>query len=406
MATVRYSLLRGITQTIKINSRSIFWKSVISFCPHAKLRQEFNCNIRACSALFTDEKARDLLDERAIFVHDIPSKTPNIKEKMWEYFSSFGEVENVRRKGPDMMFVSFRSVESAKKALKEKHFFEGRWVTTLPNVKRGLWKGNSCKIKVEGVPQSMSEEELTSYFSKFGTVTNIDFIVLDPDTLKRKDYCFVGFSKIDEAKKAALVQEHKVSENCLKVYLSNSKFSAVENTTEIIARSLPQDITVNDLKEYFEQFGAIEKIDLICQTLARPHTTYAFVAFQSPCSVEHASENLIHTICSKKAVVQKSALPYPIKNGDRKLFIEGFQPNTDPERVREYFEEFGKLEYINKTAIRPTGKTHIVFKSSASLQHVLRLKEHVLDGCRLRIRPVSWRKPMTLTEMVELNDRS
>ena len=406
MAYCSFFLVRGTPKTLNLRlyTRRMPCQNSMSFWRLSKSRLEFT-GFRTFSSLLSDEKKRDLLDERAIFIRDIPPKTPNIKEKIREYFSSFGEVENVRRKGADMMFVSFRSVESAKKALKQKHFFEGRWMTTLPNVKKGMWRGHSCKIKVEDVPQSMSEEEITSYFSKFGTVTSVDFIILDPETLKRKDFCFVGFSKMSEAKKAALVQIHKIGENSCKVYLSTSKFSAVENTKEIIVRSLPQDITVDELKEYFEQFGAIEKIDLICQTLARSHTTYAFVAFQSPCSVEQASDNLIHTICGKKAIVQKSALSYPIKNGHRKLFVEGFQPNTDPEHVREYFEEFGKVEYINKTAIRPTGKTYIVFKSSASLQHVLQLKEHALDGCNLKIRPVSWKRPMTLTEMTELNGR-
>jgi len=409
------NVYKRILQTTNVNygqpSRNIFRKSAISVRQHKLARpgRASNCVTRVQSTLFSDEKERDLLDKRVIFVRDVPAKTPNIKGKIRTYFSSFGEVENVRRIEQGMLFVSFKSVESAHKALKTKHFFEGQWITVLPNVVKGIWKEKSCKIKVDEVPQSMSEKELTSYFSKFGTVTNVDFIILDPDTLERKKFCFIEFSSLNEAKKVANVQEHKVGVNCLKVSLSTSKLSAVKSTKEIIVRSLPHDITVNDLKEYFKQFGALEQIDLICQTLARPHTTYAFVTFQSPYAAEQASESLIHRICGKKTVVQKSALSYRIKNGDRKLFVEGFQPNTDPEQVRKYFEEFGKLEHIKKTAIRPTGKTYIVFKSKASVQHVLRLKEHVLDGCHLRIRPVSWRKPdflTTLIEMAELNEKT
>ena len=412
-AVFRFPLLRGILQKSRSNcqppTRSIFWKSTTSNRRHTKpWRDSCSCSIRVQSTLFTDEKERELLDDRVIYVRDIPAKTPDMKQKLRQYFSSFGEVDYVRRIQKDMVFVSFKSVDSAKKALNAKHFFEGQWITTLPNVKRGSWKGKSCKIKVENVPQSLPEEELTKYFSKFGTVRNVDFIILDPDSLKRKDFCFVEFSNLDEAKEAAAVQDHRVGINYLKVHLSTSKFSAVKNSKEIIVRSLPQNVTVDDLKKYFEKFGALDQIDLICQTLARPHTTYAFVTFQSPCAAEQASESLIHSIGGKKTVVQKSALPYPIKNGDRKLFVEGFQPHTDPEQVRAYFEKFGELEYINNTAIRPTGKTCIIFKSKTSLQHVLQLKEHAIDGCNLRIRPVSWRKTDFLTsliEMAEINEK-
>ena len=416
MASYRFPVLHGILKSIRnlttMNyrspSRSILWTSAISVRQEKVSRRpghESRCIRRVNSTLFSDESERDLLDERIIFVRDVPGETPNVNEKLREYFSSFGEVENVWRVKQNMLFVLFRSAKSANKALKEKHFFEGQWITALPNVKKGNWKGKSCKIKVDNVPQSMSEEELVSYFSKFGTVTNVDFIIIDPDTLERKGFCFVEFSNLGEAKEAALLKEHVIGPSILNVSLSRSKSSAVKNPTEIIVRSLPHDITIVDLREYFEQFGALEQIDLICQALARRHTTYAFVKFQSPCATEQASKHLIHTICGKKTVVQKSALSYPIKNGDRKLFVDGFQSNTDPEKVRSYFETFGKIEHINKTAIRPTGKTYVVFKSQASLQHVLRLKEHVLDGCRLRIREVSWRKPDLLSTVMTTIER-
>lgn len=419
MASVRgpflFGILKHVRTSTKINpcqpSKSIFWTLSVSPRPYKprKLGHESNFFLSSDhSSLFSDETGRELHDERVIFVCDVPRKTPDIKGKLRKHFSLFGEVEKVSRIRQDMMLVSFRSVESASKALKEKHLLEGQWITTLPNVKKGNWKGKSSKIKVENVPQNMSKEELVNYFSEFGSVTSVDFIFIDPDTLQRKSFCFVEFSSMDEAKKAAMVEDHKVGVRSLKVSLSTSKLSAVKNSKEIIVRSLPHDITLDDLKEYFEQFGSLEQIDLIYQALARPHTIYAFVKFESPHAAEQASATLIHRICDKKTVVQKSALPYPIKNGDRKLFVEGFQPGTDPEKVRAYFEEFGKLEHVNKTAIHPTGKTFVVFKSKVSLQHVLQQKEHVLDGRNLRIRPVLWRKPeiesiqlMNMDELIE-----
>ena len=381
--------------------RSLTFKTSAFVCQRKPLKSKGkNCVSFEHSSLFSDERESHFREERAVFVRDVPRETPGIKVKLRDYFSSFGEVECVWRIRQDMMLVSFVSVESVCRVLKEKHFFQGQWITTLPNVKKGCWKGKSCKIKVDNVPQCMSKEELVKYFSKFGNVTDIDFIILDPDTLKRKDFCFVEFSNMSEATGAALVEQHKVGHSWLRVSLSSSKLSAVKNPNEIIVRSLPHGVTVDSLKEYFQQFGDLEQVDLICQALARPHTSYAFVKFQSPCVVEKVTDNLVHIICGKRTVVQKSALLYPIKNGESKIFVEGFQPQTNPERVRAYFEQFGKVKHIIETAICPTGKTFVTFKSKASLQHVLRQKEHVLDGSNLRVRAVSWRKLDLMTAMI------
>lgn len=66
----------------------------------------------------------------------------------------------------------FSSIESAKEVLKEKHFFKGQWITTLPKVNKGCWKGKSYKVKVDNVLQSVSEEQLVNlFFYRFGIVT-------------------------------------------------------------------------------------------------------------------------------------------------------------------------------------------------------------------------------------------
>lgn len=62
----------------------------------------------------------------------------------------------------------------------------------------------------------MSEQELVNYFSQFGFVTNVDFIIIDPETLQGKSLCFVQFSSMDETKKAATVEDHKVGVSAIK----------------------------------------------------------------------------------------------------------------------------------------------------------------------------------------------
>lgn len=57
------------------------------------------------------------------------------------------------------------------------------------------------------------------------------------------------------------------------VFINIHKLGAVKNSQEIIVCSLPHGVTVDDFRDYFEQFGAVELIDLMCKALAGPHTT-------------------------------------------------------------------------------------------------------------------------------------
>ena len=123
MASFRFPVLHGIlkgirnptTMNYRSPSRSILWTSAISVRQEKVSRpgHESRCFRRVNSTLLSDESERDLLDKRIIFVRDAPGETPNVKEKLREYFSIFGEVENVWRVKQDMLFVPITSAKSA-----------------------------------------------------------------------------------------------------------------------------------------------------------------------------------------------------------------------------------------------------------------------------------------------------
>lgn len=75
MAYSSFSLVRGIPKTLNLRlyTRRMPCQKSISFWHLSKSRLEFT-GFRAYSSLLSDEKKRDLLDERAIFIRDIPPK--------------------------------------------------------------------------------------------------------------------------------------------------------------------------------------------------------------------------------------------------------------------------------------------------------------------------------------------
>ena len=92
----------------------------------------------------------------------------------------------------------------------------------------------------------------STIFSKFGTITIVDFILLDPDTLERENFCFSEFVC---CQKATSGEQHKVGQRYFTVSLT-CKSSAVKITSEIIVCSLPH-VSINLLVVYRESVNLI-----------------------------------------------------------------------------------------------------------------------------------------------------
>lgn len=149
-----------------------------------------------------------------------------------DYFSQFGEVveaevarqNNGRSKGYG--FVTFKTVEGATKAANQpEHDLDGR--TVRANFARKRSQGGrklppGKKLYIGNLPWKLNEEEMTSYFEKFGKVEDVFLSVVKYASPvegypQHKGFGFVTFVTEEGANKAVNSKEHLLKNNRLSV---------------------------------------------------------------------------------------------------------------------------------------------------------------------------------------------
>lgn len=61
-------------------------------------------------------------------------------------------------------------------------------------------KNKTCKLFCGGLPHALTEDQLSEYFSQYGTINNFEFIY-DKGTQQRKHFCFIVFQDSDAVEK-------------------------------------------------------------------------------------------------------------------------------------------------------------------------------------------------------------
>jgi len=139
-------------------------------------------------------------DERKLFVGGLPqdAKDPEIRE----YFGKYGEIDVITLKTDQntgrsrgFAFVVFKSVEGVDAACAEPNH-------TVKNKKVAVKKAQAKqgKVYVGKLKAELSDDEIKTHFSQFGTIANIEQ-PFDKTKNERKNFCFITFEKEEVAKR-------------------------------------------------------------------------------------------------------------------------------------------------------------------------------------------------------------
>ncbi|MCL4122944.1 UNVERIFIED_CONTAM: hypothetical protein GTU68_004490 [Idotea baltica] len=126
----------------------------------------------------------------------------NLSEQLNEYFSKFGEVENISVKtNPNtgrsrgFAFIVFTNTDSIDSILDgTDHIINGRKVDAKKAIAR------TGKIFVGGLKAELSDDDIRNFFNQFGKVIDVE-VPFDKQRNQRKGFCFITFE-----------QEHVVNE--------------------------------------------------------------------------------------------------------------------------------------------------------------------------------------------------
>ncbi|XP_028103533.1 heterogeneous nuclear ribonucleoprotein 1-like isoform X2 [Camellia sinensis] len=299
------------------------------------------------------------MSDRKLVVLGIPwdIDTDGLKD----YMSKFGELEDCivmkeRSSGRSRGFgyVTFASVEDAKNALSSEHVIGNRMLEVKVATPKEEMKAPSKKVTrifVARIPPSVTEAAFRSYFEQYGDITDL-YMPKDPSTKGHRGIGFITFATAESVDNL-MAETHELGGSTIVVdratpkeeeFRPMNRVAPISRVTQggygaynayitaattyaalgaptlydhpgpvygrgestrggmgkkIFVGRLPQEATVDDLRQYFGRFGRILDVYIPKDPKRTGHRGFGFVTFAEDGVADRVSRRS-HEICGQQ----------------------------------------------------------------------------------------------------------
>uniref|UniRef100_A0A3B4UL50 Heterogeneous nuclear ribonucleoprotein A1a n=1 Tax=Seriola dumerili TaxID=41447 RepID=A0A3B4UL50_SERDU len=166
------------------------------------------------------------------------------------------------------------------------------------------------KLFIGGLSFETTDESLRAHFEQWGSLTDC-VVMRDPNSKRSRGFGFVTYSSVNEVDAAMSARPHKVDGRVVEPKRAVSREDsnrpgAHVTVKKIFVGGIKEDTEESHLRDYFQQFGKIEVIDIMTDRNTGKKRGFAFVTFDDHDSVDRIVIQKYHTINSHNCEVRKA----------------------------------------------------------------------------------------------------
>uniref|UniRef100_A0A2K5EFD4 RRM domain-containing protein n=1 Tax=Aotus nancymaae TaxID=37293 RepID=A0A2K5EFD4_AOTNA len=144
------------------------------------------------------------------------------------------------------------------------------------------------KLFIGGLSFETTDESLRSHFEQWGTLTDC-VVMSDPNTKHSRGFVFLTYATVEEVDAAM-----------------NARPGAHLTVKKIFVGGIKEDTEEYHLRDYFEQYGKIEVIEIMTDRGSGKQRGFAFVTFDDHDSVDKIVIQKYHTVNGHNCEVRKA----------------------------------------------------------------------------------------------------
>ncbi|CAH0551120.1 unnamed protein product [Brassicogethes aeneus] len=159
------------------------------------------------------------------------------------------------------------------------------------------------KLFAGGLSWETTETQLKEYFGKYGEIESIN-LKTDPNTGKSRGFAFIVFNSADAIDAVVNAGEHTINNKKIDAKKAKAKQG------KLFVGGLTAELTDDDIKNHFGQFGSIVQVELPFDKVKNQRKAFCFITYESEQTVNDILKNPKQTIKDKEVDVKK-ATPKP-----------------------------------------------------------------------------------------------